>query len=163
MKGDIAEQAVIFAALKRNWNVLQPIGDRLPYDLVLEVNNKFIKIQVKSAWFDNKTENWVIDNRRCKTNRRKMIQETYRKSDFDFAIAYLDELEVFYIFPIDVFTSYSGPIHMVEAEKRQRKPRSSNYRESWDLIQNRAYQEEIPDRISIKFGETADVAIPSQA
>ncbi|WP_392536144.1 group I intron-associated PD-(D/E)XK endonuclease [Nostoc sp. C117] len=34
---------------------------------------------------------------------------------------------MFYI-PIDIFISYSSEIHLVKAEKRQRKPRSAQYR-----------------------------------
>lgn len=83
-KGDVAEQAVILEGLKRGWGVLTPIGDRLPYDLVFDIN--------------------------------------------------IEEIGVSYVFPSDVFISYSSNIHMVEAKKRQRKPRSHEYREAWPLI-----------------------------
>ena len=33
-----------------------------------------------------------------------------------------------------MFVSYGSEIHMVEAEKRQRKPRSAGYRDAWELI-----------------------------
>ena len=74
-KGDIAEQAVVLEALKKGWNVLRPIGDRMPYDLVFDIGDRFIKIQVKSAWFDEKRQNYVVDNRRTKTNRRNVNGE----------------------------------------------------------------------------------------
>lgn len=116
--------------------MLTPVGDRLPYDLVFDVGTHLIKIQVKAAWFDQPSENYVIDNRRTKTNRRRMVREPYQVSDFDFAIAHIDPLDIFYIFPAQVFISYGSEIHLVEAEKRQRKPRSATYRERWDLIQS---------------------------
>jgi hypothetical protein len=134
LKGDIAEQAVILNALKQGWGVLKPVGDRLPYDMVFDIDGKFIKIQVKSAWFDESRQNYVVDNRRTKTNRRVMLREKYNKSDFDFAIIYIDEIQIFYIMPIDVFISYSSEIHLVETEKRQRKPKSTDYREAWHLL-----------------------------
>lgn len=134
LKGDIAEQAVILQALKNAWGVLRPIGDRLPYDLVLDVGQRMMKIQVKSAWFDEKRQNYVVDNRRTKTNRREMVREKYEQSDFDFAIIYLQEIAVFYIIPVEVFISYSSEIHLVEAEKRQRKPTSAQFREAWHLL-----------------------------
>jgi PD-(D/E)XK endonuclease len=135
LKGDIAEQAVILQALKQGWGVLKPLGDRLPYDMVFDIDGKFIKIQVKSAWFDESRQNYVVDNRRTKTNRRVMLREKYNKSDFDFAIIYIDEIQIFYIMPIDVFISYSSEIHLVETEKRQRKPKSADYREAWHLLE----------------------------
>lgn len=135
LKGDIAEQAVILHALKQGWGVLKPVGDRLPYDMVFDIAGKFIKIQVKSAWFDESRQNYVVDSRRTKTNRRVMLREKYSKLDFDFAIIYLEEINIFYIMPVDIFISYSSEIHLVETEKRQRKPNSANYREAWWFLE----------------------------
>lgn len=142
LKGDIAEQAAILKGLKFGWGVLKPIGDRLPYDLVFEVSNVFLKIQVKSAWFDEKSSNYVVDNRRTKTNRRVMLGEAYTLSDFDFALAYIQELDLFYVFPVDVFINYGSEIHLVECDKRQRKPRSALYKKAWELILQRAARKE---------------------
>lgn len=134
LKGDIAEQAAILHALKQGWGVLKPVGDRLPYDLVFDVAGRFIKIQVKSAWADQPSGNYVVDNRRTKTNRRMMLRDAYQPTDFDFALVYLEDLDLFYVFPVDVFIGYGSEIHLVEAEKRQRKPRSAIYRNAWQLI-----------------------------
>lgn len=136
LKGDIAEQATVLQALNQGWGVLHPLGDRLPYDLVFDVSGQLIKIQVKSAWLNRSSQNYVIDNRRTKTNRRQMIRSPYEPGDFDFAIAYISDLDVFYIFPSDIFVSYGSEIHLVETQKRQRKPRSASYRQRWDLIES---------------------------
>ncbi|MCB0559991.1 MAG: hypothetical protein KDD09_13655 [Phaeodactylibacter sp.] len=82
LKGDIAEQALVLKALKREWGVLAPVGDRLPYDLVLDVDGALIKVQVKSAWWDVKKGNYVVDNRRTKTNRRVMKPGKLRPNGF---------------------------------------------------------------------------------
>jgi hypothetical protein len=134
LKGDIAEQAAVLQALKRGWGVLRPVGDRLPYDLVFDVGSRFVKIQVKSAWFDPPSGNYVVDNRRTKTNRRQMVRESYSESDFDIALLYLDELDLFYVMPAEIFISYGSEIHLVEVEKRQRAPRSAAFREAWHII-----------------------------
>lgn len=133
-KGDIAEQAVILKALQMGWEVAKPVGDRLPYDLIIDLNGKLVKVQVKSAWFDEAKQNYVVDNRRTKTNRRVMKRENYSSNDFDFAILYISDLSVFYIMPIEAFLSYGSEIHLVEDEKRQRKPKSAAYREAWQLL-----------------------------
>lgn len=134
LKGDIAEQAVILEALKRGWAVLQPIGDRLPYDLVFHIKNRFLKIQIKSAWWDKKKGNFVVDVRRTKTNRRQMLRMAYNSNDFDFAILYIQELHVFYIMPAPTFNAYASEIHLVESDKRQRKPQSAKFREQWERL-----------------------------
>ena len=137
-KGDIAEQAVVLQALKQGWGVLKPVGDRLPYDLVFDIGGSLIKIQVKSAWFDFRRNNHVVDTRRTKTNRRQMLRENYKLEDFDFAIIFIEDLDVFYVIPCNVFINYGSEIHLVEADKRQRKPKSAAFRNAWDLILQRA-------------------------
>ncbi|MDW3647252.1 MAG: group I intron-associated PD-(D/E)XK endonuclease [Bacteroidia bacterium] len=134
LKGDIAEQRLILEALKRGWGVSIPLGDRLPYDLILDINSTLLKIQIKSAWFDQVKGNYVIDVRRSLTNQRTIIHRPYSLQDFDFAIIYLDEIDIFYILPTKAFLSYKSEIHFVEAEKRQRKPQSAKYREAWHLL-----------------------------
>lgn len=141
LRGDIAEQAAILRGLKYGWGVLRPIGDRLPYDLVYDIGGALIKVQVKCAWFDEAKGNYVIDTRHTKTNRREMVREVYSACDFGFALAYIEELDVFYVFPVDVFIAYGSEIHLVESEKRQRKPRSVGWREAWTLITGRAIEE----------------------
>jgi PD-(D/E)XK endonuclease len=134
LRGDIAEQAAVLYALKQGWGVLKPVGDRLPYDLVFDLCGTLLRIQVKSAWLDEPSGNYVVDNRRTKTNRRIMLRDPYQLTDFDFALAYVENLDLFYVFPVEVFIAYGSEIHLVETEKRQRKPRSSQYRNAWNLM-----------------------------
>ncbi len=127
--GDIAEQASILRCLEMGWGVCRPIGNRLPYDLIVDIAGWTAKVQVKSAWFDSKSGNYLVDNRRTKTNRRKMVRSNYALDDFDFAVVYVAEVRVFYVFPVEVFVSYGSTVTLVECEKRQRRPRSFQNRE----------------------------------
>ena len=163
LTGDISEQAAILQALKHGWGVLKPIGDRLPYDLVFDVGRTLARVQVKSAWFDQSRRNYVVDNRRTKTNRRVMVREAYDPQDFDFALVYLNSLDLFYVIPVEVFISYASEIHLVEAVKRQRRPRSAEYRDAWHLILQWAAQRETFARSPVKLGEASGGVIPSQA
>jgi hypothetical protein len=153
LKGDIAEQAAILGALKRGWGVLKSIGDRLPYDLVFDVNGILVKVQVKSAWFYEPAGCYVTDNRRTKTNRRRMVRELYKPADFQFALVYLDTLDLFYVIPVEVFIAFASQIYLVETDKRQRKPRSAVYRNAWDLISQWAAHEETCVRKPVKVGK----------
>ena len=153
LKGDIAEQAVSLKALELGWEVLRPLGDRLPYDLAFDVEGHLAKIQVKAAYFETKSGNYVVDSRRTKTYRRVMVRARYAQTDFDFAICYLDDLRVFYVFPVEVFMSYASGISLVERESRQRTARSLPYREAWQQIADWARQRETAERSPVKFGE----------
>ncbi len=114
----------------------------MPYDLVFDVGGVLVKAQVKTAWLDASSGNYVVDNRRTKTNRRQMVRDAYSLSDFDFALVYIEDVDLFYIFPTVVFIGYGSEIHLVEANKRQRKPRSTTYRNAWELILQWAAHEE---------------------
>ncbi len=162
-RGDIAEQAAVLKGLKHGWGVLKPLGDRLPYDLVFDIKGVLTKVQVKSAWLSQSSQNYVVDNRRTKTNRRTMLRESYAKKDFDFALIYIEDIDLFYVMPVSVFISYGSEINLVEADKRQRKPKSATYRDAWDLINQWAAQKETFVRSSVKFGEAVSRVIPSQA
>lgn len=124
---------------------MRPVGDRLPYDLVFDVKSALVRIQVKSAWLEMTSKNYVVDSRRTKTNRRIMLRDVYKKSDFDFALVYVEDKDIFYVFPIEVFIAYGGSIQMVETQKRQRSPKSAIYRDAWDLILQWAAREETRD------------------
>jgi len=134
LKGDIAEQAAVLKILKLGWGVSVPVGDRLSYDLIIDIDGGLVKVQVKSAWHDSHQQNYVVDTRRTKTNRRVMKRSRYDKNDFDFALVYIQDIDIFYVFPVEVFVSFRSTISMVEAKKRQRKPKSFDYRDAWHLI-----------------------------
>jgi hypothetical protein len=134
LKADIAESAAITELLRREFRVLKPIGDRLSYDLALDSSGKLLRLQVKSAWFNTKTKSYCVDVRRTRTNRRRMLRSRYANNDFDFAILYIEPLDVFYIMPISVFSTYASTISLIETNKRQRKPAAVEYRERWDLL-----------------------------
>lgn len=48
--------------------------------------------------------------RRTKTNRREMVREVYSACDFDFALAYIEEMDCFYVLPV----AASSTMHKVQ-------------------------------------------------
>ena len=73
-KDDIAEQAVILKALQLGFGVCKPIGDRMPYDLVFDVDGRLLKIQVKSVWFDETRRNYVKKIKFLRTGQEVICQ-----------------------------------------------------------------------------------------
>ncbi len=158
LKGDIAEQACILSAMQKGWSVLRPIGDRLPYDLVIDINGVLVKVQVKSAW--KRREMFYVDTRRTQTNRRQMKRSVYSTSDFDFACVYIEEKNVFYIFPVADFVKYGSEITLSESQTRQRKPSSTIFREAWECMSAWAARRVSDVSESVKFGEAANGGNP---
>ena len=46
-KGSIAESEIVAAAIKHGIAIFKPINEGLRYDLVFELNGKFIRVQCK--------------------------------------------------------------------------------------------------------------------
>lgn len=127
--GDIAEMSVSLAAMDMGWSVLRPVGNSLPYDLIIDVSGSLVKIQVKSAWKGKPTKSYIVESRRTKTNRVRMVRARYTDNDFDFAIVYIPETKDFYIIPVSEFIKYKGAITL------SKNSRASIYLNSWELIQ----------------------------
>lgn len=134
----------------------------MPYDLALDLDGRLLRIQVKGAWYDPGARYYVVDARRTKTNRRRMLRERYDTNDFDFAILHIDELNVFYVMPVEAFVGYGSTVSLVEDDKRQRKPRSAEYKNRWGLLSNWAPSfERRKDNLSNSV--EPEKVIPSQA
>ena len=131
---DIAESAVVTELLKRRFRVLRPVGDRLPYDMAIDAEGRLIRIQVKCAWYDQRKRLYTVDVRRTKTNRRRMLRSRYDADDFDVAVLYLPDQHIFYVMPVDVFVTYRSGISLIDGRNTQRPPRSTSYRDRWDLL-----------------------------
>ena len=50
-QGTIAEQLFATQAMRRGFGVSMPIGDFLPYDIILDSNGILFRIQVKSTTY----------------------------------------------------------------------------------------------------------------
>lgn len=132
LKSDIAESAVMTRLLKLGCRVLRPVGDRLPYDLCIDLDGKLVKIQVKSAW--RQAGSYTVDSRRTKTNRRRMVRGKYGRVDFDLAVLYIEDLDAFYVMPQNEFNSYKSGITLSDERSRQRPSRAASFREAWHLL-----------------------------
>jgi hypothetical protein len=100
-KGSIAETAVIHEAVKLGIGVLKPVNDGLRYDLVLDIDERLVRVQVK--WASRKAD--VIDVR-CYSSRRSaagFVRRPYTLREIDAVVAYCPELGRCYFLPLDDF------------------------------------------------------------
>ena len=82
-KGDISVGEAISHFLKREQEVLLPIGDKRPYDLVVEKNGLLQKVQCKFT--DSKTSYGIftVDLRLTGGNQSFHTVKYYGSNDFD--------------------------------------------------------------------------------
>lgn len=136
LKGDIAETSVIAKCVKLGYKVCIPVGDRFTYDLILDVNSRLLKIQIKSAYIAYDGSIKCGGARRTLTNRTITKYKTYKKGDFDFVIIYNPHNEDYYIVPEDTYLASSSEFNLVPSGKqRQIKGNPEQYKNNWKLLE----------------------------
>ena len=77
--GDYSEQLFILYCLKNEIPICKPIGNNLPYDFIIEVEGKLLKIQVKTAYhIANSPEfSYTFNTRSCSKNYNEVTTSDY--------------------------------------------------------------------------------------
>ena len=93
--GMITEYKCIIYLIEHGWNVLVPQGNYTKYDLVIEKNNKFYRIQCKHASPDGETGFLVKTRYLIRGSTQK---QRYTDKDCDYFMTEFNNK--FYVFPI---------------------------------------------------------------
>lgn len=100
-KGAITELQVATHLLSLGYNVSQPLTQDSKYDLIVDVNNKLIRLQVKTARKTSATtgESIVFNCRSTTNNVRECRQRRYSSEEIDyFATVWSDKV---YLVPVN--------------------------------------------------------------
>lgn len=97
-KGDIAEIATIFRALKRGWSVSKPVGENQRYDLIIDDGNQLLRVQCKSA----KLKKNIIRASLTRMIRKKdkYQRERYTAKEIDVFSVYCPDTDQCYFIPV---------------------------------------------------------------
>jgi hypothetical protein len=120
----------VIKAASMGFAVLKPYGDSEPYDIVIELNGRLLRIQVKSAFSTARWGYSVAVARHLYGGA--MVQ--YCAQEVDFIAAYVVPHDVWYIVPIAEIGG-STQIHLYpEGARRTGGAQFEKYREAWDLL-----------------------------
>lgn len=100
--GLVGEQVLIAEFVKRGVTVLLPVGDNLPYDLVIETRSGYLKGQVKTTERVNDGKMVFATNI---TNPFKKTSRKYTESEIDFFGLYCIENGYVGIMPVSECTA----------------------------------------------------------
>ncbi len=129
-KGAIAETAVIHEAVKLGVGVLKPVNDGLRYDLVIDIGERLVRVQVKSA--RRQIDVLVV---RCYSSRRAaggFVRRTYTTDEVDAIVAYCPELQRCYFLPLDEFAGLTH-IQLRVAPTRNNQQRGIHWAEDFEF------------------------------
>lgn len=74
--GDITEQKFILYCLENDIPISRPIGNNLPYDFIIEIDNQLLKIQVKTSRRSRKTKDVITFNTRSTSKNYNEVVNT---------------------------------------------------------------------------------------
>lgn len=94
--GDITELKCQVFLIEHGWNVLIPVGNHQKYDLVIEKNGKFYKIQVKHAMPEE--TGFLVRTKYEIRIEGKVKKQTYSVKDVDYFMTECHNK--FYMFPV---------------------------------------------------------------
>ena len=84
-KGNVTEVECMLAFLKLGYNVLTPYGDCERYDFVVDINNTFYRIQVKSANTNHIKDGYIDFQTSNKTTRNgQIVRHSYTSEQIDY-------------------------------------------------------------------------------
>ena len=87
--------------IEQGFNVLIPMGNHQKYDIVVEKNGKFTRIQVKHATEKDEGKSFLVKTRydvRDTSKSQRVRHETYTTKDCDYFMTEFND--IFYIFPV---------------------------------------------------------------
>lgn len=97
--GDISESKILARFIELGYVVLIPFNQGLRYDLVIEKEGAFQRVQVKTAWL---MENGCIAFNSSSLDKSEQRDKTFRdyREDIDLFAAYCPQLEKIYLVPV---------------------------------------------------------------
>jgi hypothetical protein len=116
-KGDISELAVITQLAKRGYNVLIPFGDSSRYDVVIERDGSFERVQVKTGTL----KNGAVCFRTCSSAARGGEKHKPYVGDVDFFGVYCPQTDKCYLVPISDVGTSGTHLRVGEPGNAQRK------------------------------------------
>lgn len=114
IKGDVAELAVAKKLMGEGWKILFPYGEDHRYDLVVEKDKKFVRIQVKYVT----PKNGAIDINCQSSNNWSIL--VYNSNEIDVIAAYNSKSEEIYFVPSSQINHRSFKLRLENAKNNQR-------------------------------------------
>ena len=96
-KGDMAVAQAIHYFMSNGYEVCLPIGDKRPYDLVVEEGGKLFRVQVKYAGYYKGDNKYKAALRSMGGNQSYHTAKKYNDTDFDLLFVYVENNRRFVI------------------------------------------------------------------
>lgn len=124
-RGEWAEMRFLARVSELGLTVTRPWGDSAPYDIIVESQGCWLRVQVKS------TTHPRGNSYACPLHGGSSY---YTTDDFDFVAAYVIPLNLWYIIPVEVAITGKDKLHINPGSS---KNPYEQYREAWHLLKGK--------------------------
>ena len=156
-RGEWAELRFMAKAAEFGFQLNKPFGDSTRYDVVIDLGERFVRVQVKSTYCRTR-------ERKPKQNRSAFIAmlrsqqcQRYQLSDFDYLAVYVIPKDVWCIIPaVIALAKRSVCVRPGDAANKYER-----YREAWHLLHDRPQDAPQEPGSFLIFGSIEDPVVPS--
>lgn len=117
--GQVTELQVASECIKRGIMVSKPLVPSSRYDLIIEIDGKLLKIQVKTCHSNGSDEYFEIDTQTSHTNCEKTVHLSYSKNEVDFFATIYNG--ICYLIPYDICGKRSQRLRLLPTKNNQTK------------------------------------------
>lgn len=107
-KGYVGQLIVEKQLIQRGWNLYKPILENGKVDLIIEKDNKYLRIQIKTIQKYGNSK--IIPVRKISHNMGQYKTHFYTKDEIDYFIGVDVETEMMYILPIEFVKNIKSAI-----------------------------------------------------
>ena len=101
--------------IQKGWNVFKPVLENGKVDMIIEKNNKYLKIQIKTV--QNSPTNKIIPVRKISHNMGEYKISRYTKEDIDYFVGVDVATNDVYILPVEFSSKYRTVISIAKCEE----------------------------------------------
>ena len=131
--GDISEVMFIAWCMEKGLSVSIPFGDRLPYDVIVDINGRLVKVQVKTAWRRKESNDvLMIPTTTTTTRNGKWHYERYLNS-IDVLVSYDPQTKKFYCFDQKILASVKRDFSLRTCKSHNNQIKGSHWAEDYEL------------------------------
>lgn len=102
--GDITEYSFVLYCLNHNIDISKPMTNNLPYDFIIDLKGKLLKIQVKTGYNSPSKDGFMFNTRSTSKNYSEVTTKNYEGLIDGFITCYKEIPNKFFYIPIEKAT-----------------------------------------------------------
>jgi prevent-host-death family protein len=132
-KGDVAEQAIVFEAVRLGVPILRPVGEHGRCDLAFDIANRIWRAQCKWGRLSRKRDVVIAKIEGCWCSPSGYVRSTYSEDEIDLLAIYCGELNRSFLLPAELVAGkHEIWLRLTTAGNNQKS--SINLAEDFDFV-----------------------------